>query len=486
MTDFTYPTFQQNRDIILQTIRYGYARRGIVANTQPGSDHYIRAETLARRVTIAIANGQLANTARDPLNAQGDDLIALASVYGVTARPASKASGYVTIKGTGTFTIPANFKCSGPTGVKYQTTTPSIGVSTGSRIFVEAVNPGSGADLAVDSKVTWDSGSVGQLNTLAIVSTGGIDGGTDDDTVERVRERLIDALSFPDSGGNWSQVKGWAEGSSAAIERAYVYEGARGPASYDVAIVGYDGDGVLTAAFQTGAKSAIEASMPGHASLNVTSVNNQEVDIVLAAELPLPLVAGGSGGGWYDATPWPDGENVKVTAYNSSTDTATVNATTSPVVGQRIAIWVPDDEEVVELTISSVGGVSGAYTITCEGGIGVDYTDHYISTGAEKITEYIEALIAEYAKLGPGEKTDEPMLLPRALRKPSTSVANPTDLTNVQLSAVITQFSEIGDLSYALRVDTGTASARTSPSLPSTVANPPRRLRVKYLAIRRS
>ena len=51
-----YPTVSELRGALLRTIVLGYARRGIAANVLPGSDHYIRHDSIAKRAAIAFAN----------------------------------------------------------------------------------------------------------------------------------------------------------------------------------------------------------------------------------------------------------------------------------------------------------------------------------------------------------------------------------------------------------------------------------------------
>jgi len=65
--DADFPTPLACRDRILEAIRYAYAEQGLTANILPGSDHFIRAEKYAARVSIAIANGELAEADMNPL-----------------------------------------------------------------------------------------------------------------------------------------------------------------------------------------------------------------------------------------------------------------------------------------------------------------------------------------------------------------------------------------------------------------------------------
>lgn len=506
------PTHEDVRNAILRTIDYAFRRRGLTANTLPGSDHYIRADAYARRVSVAIANYQLALTDISPLRAVGDALTELASVFGVERRAASKASGFAqifTTPTTATVTIPSGFKLKGPTGELYETTGTSIGIANQAYVAVQSVNTGSGTNQAAVTaagavvQMQWLSSSVGRLNPIAWLDAGGITGGRDEDDDETLRARLIDRLSFPKAGGNSAYIRSLAEDSTSAIEKAYVYPAVRGAGSYDVALTKAGGNRVVSAENIAIAKNAILAEMPGIVSLNTTSVASTEVDVVVKLTLPNPITAGGAGGGWRDASPWPGGtfaagsNDGKVTAYVTATDTATVRTTSTPVVGQRIAIWSPisvdpeDDNSLgifKELTIETVGGSSGAYTITVVGGFSGNLTNPagaYVSPGAFKIVEYGRAVKQKIALLGPGEKTTNVDILPRGRRNPGPEISNPSDLSSRIIDTLTTNYGEVGGAEYQARFATGTTTTTTAPGVPTTTADPPKILALKYLAFRK-
>jgi len=58
------------------------------------------------------------------------------------------------------------------------------------------------------------------------------------------------------------------------------------------------------------------------------------------------------------------------------------------------------------------------------------------------------------------------------------------DLTSRLQAAVTNQYDELAGLEYMLRVETGTATPRSSPGVPATTADPPKVLVLKHLAIR--
>jgi uncharacterized phage protein gp47/JayE len=486
----TYPTPNEVRDGILRAIRFAFARRGLLANILPGSDHFIRAEKYASRVAIAIANNQLALADSDPLTALGAALERLAGIFGIFKRGAEGAAGLVTIVSATTVSIPKDFQCTAPDGQTYQTITAAT-VANGGTIAVKATTRGKASDQAAGVVVTWDSAAIGALNPKATVAAGGLTGGANADDDERLRTRLLDHLANPSVGGNWANVVEWAEASTSSVEAAYGFPACRGPASYDVAVTAAGGDRTLSAAALAPVRAYLLSKMPGQNSLNVTSVTPNPVDVVVAARLPLPTAAGGAGGGWRASAPWP-AEATQVSAYNAGTGVATVTSTAAPTVGAPIGVWDPttrdaDDELGLmrEYAVASVGGGAGAWTITVQGGFAVSPLGAYVSAGAEFLVDYAAAFRNQILKLGPGEKTALPELLPLAARHPTPDVVAPSALTSKQLAALTdgaNAFGEILGLDYALRVDTGTATPRTAPPIPLTAEDPPGILTLSALA----
>jgi uncharacterized phage protein gp47/JayE len=486
-----YPTPADVLQTLIRAIRFAFARRGIDVNVLPDSDHYKRAQTYANRVALAIANNQLALADSNPLTSTGDALVALAGIFGVEKRPAAAAAGFVTITCTGTVVIPAEYLLSSPDGQKYQTT--KLGTyTTGQEVEIIATVGGSDTNQEAGTVLTWDSASIGALSRNATVTADALTGGAAEDNDDTLRNRLLAKLAAPAVGGNSSSVVEWAEDASASVEHAYVYQAARGPGSYDVAVTAAGGDRTLSTAILDLVEAAVLAKMPGQSDLLVTTVTPQYVDIVLAAMLPLPQSAGGAGGGWRDATPWP-AEDVKVISYNSGGGLARVQVSSTaaaPSVGASIGIWDPDAEAMNEYSITGVtliaSGPPATYDISVQNGFLVDPTDAYVSAGAQFLTDYADTFAGEVAKLGPGQKTDLPEILPRALRFPATDTVSPSDLTSRQTIAVFNTYSEVADLTYSARYATGTTTSLTSPDLPLTTADPPNILVLKYLAFRKA
>lgn len=483
-----YPTEAEIRDQILRTIRVAFLSRGIKVNTLPGSDYFISATALARVISIAFANSKVALRDVSPLTATGDNLRKICAAFGVYPRPASSASGPAVVKCTGTIVLPGGYSCTAPNGKKYKTVA-SLTLTTGAQATIQATDAGADTNQPAGTILSWDSASVGALAPTATVGPGGLTGGDDGDDDESLRTRLLERLSSPGVGGNWAAVKGWAEAASAAVGAAYVYQAVRGPGSVDVALVSSGKDPQLGASTVAQVAAIVAANIPGYASLNTTSVQKQPVDVTVAAKLPLPTFAGGTGGGWLDAAPWPT-EDVKVFLVNLPS-TIRVTGSTKPALGQHFSLWDPGSQAMTDfqiitpppigvpndwiLHIAPVNG--GTVPLWVVPGL-------YVSASAQNLADYATDLLAEFNALGPGEKTANTNIIPRALRKPSPDVVAPTDLSSVLLAAVTNKHPEILSLDWGARYVAGTTTPITTPPLPVTTADPPFVLTLNNLAIR--
>lgn len=496
-----YPTAEEIRSVMLAQYRRGHALKGVIVNVAEGSEPFIRFDAWARQAAHAIRNGQISRRALDPSQATGDDLIAWANVFGVPARPASPATGFIkiTVVAPGTsVTIPTGFTGTlSKTGIKHEVISGGSVADQGS-IQVRAKSAGSATNAAEGDVFTWDSAGPAYLKQAALVDVGGLDGGEDADNEDDLRRRLLRKLGLPAVGGNPAHTIQLAEEASAAVWAAFDYSAVRGPGSYDVAIMGdpsSTGGPVLNSTVQTTVETYVREAKPGFANINLTSIVLEEVDVVVNLALPLPKAAGGLGGGWKDAAPWPstaDGSTLPTISSPTTVTTLgfTVASTSAdpPTPGKQIAIWNPTTLSFVEGSIVTVTGSSGAYIITTDvaASVGAFVTaGMYVSPAAHLMQSYADTLVAAMRDLGPGEKTDNVDILVHSRRQPLTSFSNPASLTSRQLSAIETTHDEVEGIGFAARYATGTTTTLTTPSVPSTTTEAPRRLSLKHLAFRR-
>lgn len=508
-----YPTPEEVLNQILSDLRFSFDLKDIPVNVRPGSEHFIRADSIAKRISVAIANNEISSNDINPLKAEGDALEALAGVFGVIRRGAAKSAGFVIVGVTnGPITIPAGFRGTSGAGNEYEVITATL-IDDGEAVEVFSADTGASQNIVFTSTntplITWNSAAIGQLAQTATVDIGGIDGGADEDNDDKLRSRLLQRLSSPQVGGNIAQVIQFAEDATASVEKAFAFAAVRGPGSYDVAVTSAGGDRTLSTANLNLVSANIVANMPGHSDLNLTSVTGEDVNVIIDIALPLPVNAGGAGGGFKDAVPWPSdnevGANVFAEVTAKGTNTITVNSTTpdTPAAGQRFAIWNPtggtgSSGAFVEFTILSVAGSTGAFVITIDTNVSGSLTfvvvGMFCSAGAERLVDYGTTFRDAMLVLGPGEKTSSPDILPRGRRQPVSGTTFPQKITAIQLCTLTdpdNNFREVQDLIYQSRhadgtqtSGTGTFTALNEPTLPTTTIDPPNVLILKNLAFR--
>lgn len=484
-----YPTREDLVNVYLRAIAGWAGRRGIVVNVLPGSEYEMRAQAAANVALAAFANNKLGLAAVSPLDATGEQLIELAEVFGIEQRPASKASGLVAVRlnpGFTTATIPSGYQGTCEDGTKIVTT--GINTITGNTtIAVETVEAGEDLNQAALTKCTWDSASVGGLRRSFNVFLGGLTGGHDADTEEVVRDRLLERIANPGAGGNWAHIATLSTNSSAAIQRTYVYPSIQGPGTVGIALIAEGGDRTVSDVIVTNAAAAVIAELSGRCKLNATTVTPEQVDVVIALDLPTPQAAGNRGGGWLDASPWPNATvpHAKITSYNSTTGTITTNAAASTglSVGSHIAIWDYADEVMREFVVINFT-VGPNVQITVSGGFPKDFTGHYVSAGAVNIADYATTALAAFATLGPGEKSSSVAVLPRARRQPTVDVAGQMALNTRLLSTIQQTHPEIDSIEWSARYVTGTTTNKTTPTIPGASTGAPYVLTLKHLAFR--
>lgn len=523
----SYPTPEEVLQTLLTAVAYAYKTAGIDINVAEGSEPYFRYRALASFVSVAISNGRLGLRDINPLDATGDALTRWAGVFGVSLRPATQAIGLAAVETillsgglTPTYasgSIPTEWRCTSPGGIEFKTTGNPL-VTNGTPVELVAVDAGAAGNLAAGTVLGWNDASLSFLKPECIVMTGGISDGEDEDDEEDLRRNLLRRLGNPAGGGNPAQVQQTALNSSAAIDDVVTYPAIRGAASDDVVIYSTTGDRTLQEATIITASSAVTAKMPGSIKYQANTVNPQEVDAIINIAAPLPQAAGGQGGGFRDQTPWPsDAEtgDPKALITASGTDgngnvVLTVDSTSAdpPKAGDRFGIWDPTFVnsgtdaagndlagklgKMQEFTIQSVGGSSGAYEMTLDvtDSTAVDFvvlSESRCSVGAEKLPTYGKLFMLSVYELGPGEKTDNPDILPFGKRNPGPGIGSPVGLTSLLLRGIANTDDnpEILDVTYAARFAAGTATVLTTPSLPSSTAAPPRILTLKNLSFRR-
>lgn len=223
------PDFAGLRERYLQEVR----NQQPLAATGADSDHYVRASALAAAVESLHQHVWWLARQQFPDTADPDILDRQAGLYGLARKPASVASGTVTISGTSGTPVSAGLVLQSAAGVQYELTENS------------AVGGGGTVDMAAWALVAGTAGNLAAADPLTlVVPTAGItgavvvtmDGGEAAETDDALRARVLEVMRNAPAGGNAADYRRWAV-EVAGIERAFVFAGRRGLGTVDVAIM---------------------------------------------------------------------------------------------------------------------------------------------------------------------------------------------------------------------------------------------------------
>lgn len=474
------------RDDYLRTYRNALIRRGVAdPRVDEGTEIHARATALAQQIYVASLNTPLAADAQMADSAVGEDLIRLARLRGLSLRSAGPSAGPIVLGATvdTTIPIPTGSQILDPTGALYEV---AVGGSylDGAAVTVRSIDSGTAANLAAGTVLRWLAPPPYVLPTVE-VGAGGLTGGADAEQEEGLRSRLLENLANPPNGSNWASANKAAEESSPAVQKAFCYPAANGPSTMHVAVCRAPtstskGRAVDALVLASAVAPGVSAAFPEYVEIVTTSVVDAPVDVSFGVALPASTKAGGPGGGWLDADPfpqWPSTGYVAVSAVTSSTQ-ITIPATRAPVVGSTLCWLSTIDWKLRTAKVTGYTATFGGatYAITLDTPFTGVVAGDWIFPGAERMAKYVAAILAGFAKLGPGEKTSSAGLLPRAMRRPLATQAWPSTMVRPFLRALTDAGEEVGDADYLHR-------SQTVPPLPSLVTDAPRVLTPRRIGV---
>lgn len=474
------------RDDCLRVIKNGLIARGVATpNVGYGSDYYITSQAVGNEIEAASAGIVIAADDLMPDTATGESLDRWLANVKLSRRPPGQSSGSITFSTTAATLVTTGSELIDPSGARF---TVDVGgtYDNGRKIAVTSVATGKGTNLLAGTMLRWVSPPTFAASASPLDSLGTF-GGVDQEDDETARSRLLDRLGNPPNGDNWSAFTGYAESGDVEIQKAYCYPAANGPSTCHVAVVGYATSSttrsrVVSAAGLANATSAVVAGAGEFTETVITAVVDVQTDLAFLLTLPEAVTANpaGTGGGWIDGAPWPSVTGITtqvcdVVAVTSST-VFRVNSAVGPVDGETIH-WV--DKSTLKLYTAIVSSSSeitpvslptpGVYEITIDTPFVGVATGDYISPGLVNAQTYLDAVLEQFALLGPGEKTAVAGLLPRAYRRPRNFDSWPYTLGPQFLKALVDAGDEVLDSGWAYQ-NGGTIT----PALPTTITAAPK------------
>lgn len=489
------------RDGILRVIRSGLIARGVTnPNVLPGSDFYIEAQAIANQLAVIEANAVIKADEMMPDTATSDALARICAIFGIVKQAASGSTGSVTITASAAATIATSDKLVDGQGLTYQVSTGGT-YNSGDSVPIYAVSTGKATNLDAGAVLRWIA-TPAFCDEKTTVTAGGLVNGADAEDDEALRARLLSLLQNPPASGNAEAVAEWAEASTGSVQKAFPFPAIQGPSSVHVAVTAAptstNKSRQLAAATISGTVSPyVQGKLPEHAYSVITTVTDVNADVAFALSLPEAPTASppGPGGGWINGTPWPspDGSSTfrcTVTGVTSTT-VFTVDATTSPTANVSEICWLsPYDWTLRSARVTAVSGTSGAYTITLDKPFPSIATGCYIWPRCQNAQDYVDAVLAAFALMGPGEKTSNVSALVRGFRHPRSAAGWPMTLGSHLTAALVDAGDEVQGASFYHRTDGTTtvtgSSSTVTPQVPASVTDPPRIFVPRHIAFYRS
>lgn len=488
------------RDSILRTLRNGLIRRGVAdPNTGPGSDWYVLAQSVANQLAHVEANAVIKADEAMPDTTTEEGLARACAIVGISKQPAAGSVGPVVLASSASVTIATGDQLIDGAGLTYQVSTGGT-YANGDLIPIAAISTGRDTNHAEGDVLRWVT-TPPYASEKALVGPGGLVNGIDEEDDEVLRARLFALLQNPPRSGNAQHVAELAEASTPSVQKAFVYAAAQGPGTFHVAVTAAPtatskSRELASATVTSTVAPYVQGHLPEHTHNVTTTVEDVDTDVAFGLVLPEAPVANppGPGGGWVDGTPWP-APNASTTwrctvTSVTSTTVFTVDATTAPSAGVSHVAWLsPFNWRLYRAVVTAVSGSSGAYIITVDQPFaGID-VGCYIWPDCQNAQTYIDAVLAAYALMGPGEKTSNVSALTRAFRRPRTAAGWPMTLGGHLTKAITAAGDEVEAAQFFHRTDGTTTLTDTSgvvtPQVPGSVADPPKIFVPRHIAFYR-
>ena len=212
--------------------------------------------------------------------AEAEFLDRWASVFGVYRKPATAAAGTVQLSfAAEPVDVPEGTVLQADAGAQYQT----VGSPTTAGVVeVEALLPGSGGNLEAGDVLNFVSPVAGVDSAAECL---GVSGGTDAETDEELRTRLLERARERPAGGAAQDYVAWAK-EVAGVTRAWVAQGTQ-PGTVIVDFVCDDLPDIIPTAEKVAEVQAhIDAVRPVTAIVTVEAPATQAVNVTISSLLP--------------------------------------------------------------------------------------------------------------------------------------------------------------------------------------------------------
>lgn len=254
-------------------------------STRVGTSILLR-RSLLGAITAALAGGLhglyglLLERARQsiPYSATGSDLESWASLWGLARKQPTRAVGAVTASGASGVLIAEGTRLQSASGTLYEVDADTTTVSGTASFAVSALDTGMAGNQSAATVLSWVNPPTGLAATV-VVGAGGLAGGTNQESDDGLRARLLRRIQAPGHGGNADDYLNWAL-SVAPITRAWVFPLYDGPGSVRVYVANdsYAGATLASGGDVTAVQTYLDSVKPVTATAEAVAPTAAPVD----------------------------------------------------------------------------------------------------------------------------------------------------------------------------------------------------------------
>jgi uncharacterized phage protein gp47/JayE len=216
-----------------------------------------------------------------PDRSEAEFLERQASLFGITRRAAQFATGSVDVAGTSGIVVAAGTVLLRSDGARYETDAEVMLIGGSATPAVTAVDAGEAGNADAGTALTFESPIEG-INSRAAVGVGGLVNGSDPESDDSLRARLLERMRRPPHGGAAADYVAWAL-EVPGVTRAWVYPLELGAGTVTVRFVRDDDASPIPGAAEVAAVQAyIEERRPVTAAVAVLAPVGEPLDLTLS------------------------------------------------------------------------------------------------------------------------------------------------------------------------------------------------------------
>lgn len=270
----------------LDDIEQGARQLGIdVPPTGPGTHFGLTAVGAGNLVSLVTTDVELADADTDPLTATGDALEEIRVADGLPVIPPTAGTGILSATALGVVDVPAGLQFQGPGGVTGVTTERS-GNAAKYQVPLSipfALKTTGRTGIQDNAQVKFNNGPLNLATSANITS---LTDGTDTESYDHKRLRILNRRQYPPQGGNWPHLRETAL-DVPGVDDAYVYPALGGGCSVRVVLLqngtaSNDWKRAVDSSIVTAARDVFAAAFPTESErYNIVSAVEQFVDITV-------------------------------------------------------------------------------------------------------------------------------------------------------------------------------------------------------------